>query len=265
MKRSTLLLLSLAILSATYAKDKTKKTNAAVKDSVVVSANQPMFKNAVDSVGYIIGLQIGRDLEKNTIDKPSATAIAQGIEDIYNNTLPRIAEAGINPFMQAFFMQQSAKLAAVKTAATQKILTDNASRPGVKSTPSGLQYEILKDTTGKKPAATDIVKVFYKGTLVDGKVFDSNEGEEPITFPLNQVIPGWTEGVQLMPVGSKFRFWIPSYLAYGEQGSPPVIGPNELLIFDVELLGIEQPAPQPTQPLYQPQQQQPGNLPSNQN
>jgi FKBP-type peptidyl-prolyl cis-trans isomerase len=124
----------------------------------------------------------------------------------------------------------------------------------MKSTPTGLQYEVLRDTTGTKPKATDVVKVFYKGTLLSGKVFDTNEGQEPVTFPLNQVIPGWTEGLQLMPVGSKYRFYIPGYLAYGEQGSPPVIGPNELLIFDVELLGIEQQAPQ-VQPLYQPQQQ----------
>jgi FKBP-type peptidyl-prolyl cis-trans isomerase len=116
----------------------------------------------------------------------------------------------------------------------------NGKREGVKTTASGLQYEVLKPGTGAKPAATDTVKVHYHGTLIDGAVFDSSvDRGEPISFPLNGVIKGWTEGVQLMPVGSKYKFVIPSELAYGERGAGGKIGPNATLIFEVELLAIE--------------------------
>lgn len=125
--------------------------------------------------------------------------------------------------------------------AGQDFLAENAKRDSVKVTPSGLQYEVLQEGTGAKPTATSTVKVNYEGKLIDGTVFDSSyERGEPISFPLNRVIPGWTEGLQLMSVGSKYRFYIPSELAYGEQGTPGgPIGPNCALIFEVELLGIE--------------------------
>ena len=125
-----------------------------------------------------------------------------------------------------------------------QFLAENAKREGVKVTESGLQYEVIKEGKGAKPAATDIVKVHYHGTLIDGTVFDSSvERGESISFPLNGVIAGWTEGVQLMPVGSKYRFFIPYPLAYGEQGAGGAIEPYSTLIFDVELLGIEKPEP----------------------
>jgi FKBP-type peptidyl-prolyl cis-trans isomerase FklB len=124
--------------------------------------------------------------------------------------------------------------------AGKKFLEENAKKPGVKTTASGLQYEVLKDGSGAKPTLQSKVKVHYHGTLIDGKVFDSsvNRGE-PITFPLNGVIQGWQEGVQLMPVGSKYRFYIPYNLAYGERGAGANIPPYSALIFDVELLAIE--------------------------
>lgn len=120
----------------------------------------------------------------------------------------------------------------------QAYLTENAKRPEVTTTASGLQYEVLKAAEGEKPGPTDQVTVYYTGRLIDGSVFDSNQGGDPITFGLNQVIAGWTEGLQLMPVGSTYRLFIPSELAYGSRGASGVIGPDETLIFDVTLIAI---------------------------
>lgn len=118
-------------------------------------------------------------------------------------------------------------------------LAENGKKTNIKTTASGLQYEVLTEGKGKKPTASDNVTVHYKGTTIDGKEFDSSYGRgEPTSFPLNQVIPGWTEGVQLMSEGSKYKFYIPSNLAYGEQGAGGTIGPNETLIFEVELIKI---------------------------
>jgi FKBP-type peptidyl-prolyl cis-trans isomerase FkpA len=124
-------------------------------------------------------------------------------------------------------------------AAGEKYLAENGKKPTVKTTASGLQYEVITEGKGKKPSATDNVTVHYKGTTIDGTEFDSSYSRgEPAAFPLNAVIPGWTEGVQLMPEGSKYKFHIPSSLAYGEDGAGGKIGPNETLIFEVELIKI---------------------------
>jgi FKBP-type peptidyl-prolyl cis-trans isomerase len=147
---------------------------------------------------------------------------------------------------QDFFKKQAAKRAADQKAAAQKniaagkaFLAENAKKAGVTTTASGLQYEVLTPGTGDKPAATDKVTVNYKGMLIDGTEFDSSyKRGKPVTFPLNGVIKGWTEGVQLMSVGSKFKFVLPADLAYGERGAGAKIGPNSVLVFEVELLGI---------------------------
>ncbi len=140
----------------------------------------------------------------------------------------------------------AAPLAAVAgTAETNQkegeaFLADNARKPGVKTLPSGLQYLVIKEGTGKKPAATDSVTVHYKGTLINGTEFDSSYRRgQPATFPLNQVIKGWTEGVQLMKEGATYRFFIPPQLGYGARGAGGVIGPNATLIFDIELLSVQ--------------------------
>jgi FKBP-type peptidyl-prolyl cis-trans isomerase FkpA len=127
----------------------------------------------------------------------------------------------------------------IALAKGEKFLQDNASKEGVVTTASGLQYKVITEGTGKSPKATDTVLVHYAGTLINGTEFDSSyKRKEPIEFPLNRVIPGWTEGVQLMKEGAKYRFFIPSKLAYGKQGAGRDIGPNEALIFDVELLKV---------------------------
>lgn len=130
-------------------------------------------------------------------------------------------------------------MSAIALAKGEKFLEDNAKKDGVKVTASGLQYKVITEGTGRSPKATDTVEVHYEGTLIDGKVFDSSyRRKESIEFPLNQVIAGWTEGVQLMKEGAKFRFFIPSKLAYGSRGAGRDIGPNEALIFDVELIKV---------------------------
>ena len=122
----------------------------------------------------------------------------------------------------------------------QRFLKENAEKQGVKTTPSGLQYKVLREGSGKSPKATDIVVVNYRGTLINGKEFDSSyKSGQPIEFPLNRVIPGWTEGVQLMKEGAKYEFFIPSHLAYGSRGAGGAIGPDETLIFEVELLKVK--------------------------
>ncbi|MCC5843773.1 MAG: FKBP-type peptidyl-prolyl cis-trans isomerase [Verrucomicrobia bacterium] len=154
-------------------------------------------------------------------------------------TQEQIAEAfQLFQQMQQQSQQAAGGNAAENLAAGQAFLQENAEKDGITTTDSGLQYEVIQEGEGAKPAATDTVTVHYTGRLLDGTVFDSSvQRGEPIEFPLNRVIPGWTEGVQLMAPGAKYRFWIPANLAYGEQG-PASIGPNQVLDFDVELLQI---------------------------
>lgn len=140
-------------------------------------------------------------------------------------------------------MAEHAKQADEALKAGETFLADNAKREGIKVTDSGLQYEVLTEGTGDKPSAADRVTVHYTGTLINGEVFDSSvERGQPVTFPLGNVIPGWTEGVQLMSPGAKYKFYIPAKLGYGERGAGGKIGPNQTLIFEVELISIEKSA-----------------------
>jgi FKBP-type peptidyl-prolyl cis-trans isomerase len=154
------------------------------------------------------------------------------------DTVTNILMKHFNPEMYAMMKANDDK--------QKKFFKENANKPGVKTTASGLQYEVISEGTGARPAITDVVKVDYTGTLLDGTIFDSSvKRGEPATFPLNGVIPGWSEGLQLMTVGSKYKFYIPGKLAYGVQGQQQAgIGPNETLVFEVELLGIEKSQPQ---------------------
>ncbi|MGB5290489.1 MAG: FKBP-type peptidyl-prolyl cis-trans isomerase [Lysobacterales bacterium] len=196
-------------------------------------------------LGYIIGMDIGKSL-KDQGTEVDLDSLVSAIRSTYNDEELAMTtdEAAVvrQEYIQRRQAEQQAEAAAAgetNLVAGQKFLAENATKEGVQSTASGLQYKVVTMGTGAKPAATDTVKVHYRGTLLDGTEFDSSYARnEPISFALNRVIAGWTEGVQLMPVGSKFMFYIAPDLAYGEGGGGP-IPPNSTLIFEVELLDIE--------------------------
>jgi FKBP-type peptidyl-prolyl cis-trans isomerase FklB len=202
-------------------------------------------KNEIDSVSYLLGVAIATNIS-NDLKEGNTELILKGMRDKLTGNSELISDP-TNQVLNSFFQkkqhdkkQQEEQLGQLAKAEGEKFLQENKKNKKVKVTPSGLQYEILKEGKGEKPTETSQVKVHYHGTTIDGKVFDSSvDRGEPIVFGLNQVIKGWTEGVQLMPIGSKFKFYIPQELAYGENAPSPAIKPYSTLIFEVELIGIE--------------------------
>ena len=202
------------------------------------------LKTLADSAAYAIGIDIGNNIKKNLPNAPGGKDLDQKIIlAAFTNALKgdssQIPSVKIQGVTQSYFMKAQQVETGKAAEAGKKFLAENAKKAGVKTTASGLQYEIIKEGTGPKPLATDTVLVHYKGTTVEGKVFDTSEGKEPVKFLASQVIPGWTEALQLMPVGSKWKLVIPSALAYGERGAGADIKPNAVLIFEVELLQIK--------------------------
>ena len=194
----------------------------------------------MDKISYALGLSMGQNLMGSGVTSLNYQDLAQGIEDVLTKQQPKITYQEAQQVLGQFFQELEAKIAGAAKADGEKFLAENAKREGVQVTASGLQYEVLEATIGQKPKATDTVKVHYEGTLIDGTIFDSSyKRGESISFPLNGVIRGWTEGLQLMSVGSKYKFFIPYQLAYGERGAGQQIPPYAALIFTVELLGIE--------------------------
>lgn len=199
-----------------------------------------------DSVSYILGFKMGENLKQQSVPvKPEL--IFRGLKEGMAGTAAIIPDSTMQATMMAFQVrmmgiqrQKDSADAITQKADGEKFLADNKGKDGVKTTASGLQYKVITEGTGPRPKATSQVTVHYRGTLLDGKQFDSSyDRGQPATFALNQVIPGWTEGVQLMNVGSKYQFWIPGDLAYGPQGSPPTIPPNATLSFEVELISFK--------------------------
>ena len=194
----------------------------------------------MDKVSYAIGLSMGQNLMGSGVTSLEYADLAAGIKDVLEKNQPQISYQEAQQVLGKFFSELEAQIAGEAKAAGEAFLAENAKREGVKVTESGLQYEVLEATIGQKPKATDKVRVHYEGTLIDGTVFDSSyKRGESITFGLNQVIKGWTEGLQLMSLGSKYKLYLPYQLAYGERGAGANIPPYAALIFTVELLGIE--------------------------
>ena len=227
------------------------KVLIAVALSIVLAAgcvnagDNTALKSEKDKVSYSIGLNIGNNFKNQSVDI-NPDILAKGIKDALSGSKPLMTETEIQETMAAFQKEMNAKqaerikeLAEKNKKEGETFLAENKKKDGVKTTASGLQYKIIKAGNGPKPKVTDTVAVNYRGTLIDGKEFDSSyKRGEPASFPLNGIIPGWTEALQLMPVGSKWQLFLPPALAYGERGSGREIGPNAALVFDVELLSI---------------------------
>ena len=195
--------------------------------------------SAVSKISYALGYEVAHQ----TPPELDINSFVTGVREGHARTAPAYTEEELQAAYEQFqkeMQQKQVDSAKHAQASSDTFLTGNAKKAGVKTTASGLQYLVTKEGTGKQPAATSIVKVHYTGKLVDGTVFDSSvERGEPIEFPLNQVIPGWTEGLQLMKEGGKATLYIPSKLGYGEQGVPGTIPPHSTLIFDVELIEVK--------------------------
>ena len=201
----------------------------------------------MDNVSYALGLGIGSQLKSMGAESLNIDDFAQAIKDVLNDSELKISMADPQKIVQKFFQEQEAKQRAAMAETGKKLkaegeayLAENAKKDGVITTASGLQYTVLKEGTGKSPKATDTVVCHYEGFLTNGTVFDSSiQRGEPAAFPLNGVIAGWTEGLQLMKEGGKNRFFIPYHLAYGEAGAAGSIPPYAALIFDVELIEVK--------------------------
>lgn len=214
----------------------------AVAEEAAPEPSPVTLEDENDRINYALGAQIGKQLANDDFAAEDLEAFFGAIEDAVLGRESAMSDEEIQQAMVAFQQKRSEKQQAAASGnlvEAQAFLEENGSKEGVQQTDSGLQYQILEAGDGEQPAATDEVKVHYKGTLMDGTVFDSSyERGEPVTFPLNQVIPGWTEGLQLIKEGGKAKLWIPPDLGYGPQGRRGAIPPNALLIFEVELLEI---------------------------
>jgi len=205
-----------------------------------------------EELGYALGFRIGQRIiaDHRAMGTPlDPGALARGLADAVRDAPPQLDEAGFRRVLSAFEKQMEekdrelatrmAEAAKKNLAAGREFLAGNAKQPGVVTLPSGLQYTVLKEGAGPKPTLEDVVEAHYRGTHVDGREFDGTEpGGEPAAFPLRGVVPGWQEALPRMTVGSKWRVWLPPELAYGDEGSPPAIEPNEVLVFEIELVGI---------------------------
>ncbi len=204
------------------------------------SSKDVVIESQIDSVSYAIGVDIASSLKDLGFKEVNSAAVEKAFNDVFNDVPVLISRENAQPLIRGYIDNIRAEKAKVAEKEANDFLEKNAKKDGVKTTESGLQYKIIKEGNGVKPKATDKVKVYYKGTLVDGTEFDSTKEGNPAGFRVNGVIKGWTEALQMMPTGSKWQLFIPPGLAYG--ANPPrgsKIPPNSVLIFDIELLEVE--------------------------
>tara|TARA_Y100000991_G_scaffold214296_1_gene201712 strand:- start:215 stop:919 length:705 start_codon:yes stop_codon:yes gene_type:complete len=205
----------------------------------ITITNAQNFNTEMEKVSYSLGVNVAKSVKNQGLTSIDSDAIAQAFTDVFEGNDLKISEQESNVILQDFFGKLAKKAQSENVEAGQKFLSENAKRNGVVTTNTGLQYEVLVEGTGDSPKENDKVTVHYHGTLIDGTVFDSSvDRGNPATFPVNGVIPGWVEALQLMNQGSKYKLFIPSELAYGERGAGGSIGPNATLIFEVELISI---------------------------
>ena len=199
------------------------------------------LKTATDTASYYLGFMYGTGMQRMGLKDANMEALVAGMNTAFQGKETEANPQAMEMYLNNYFQQMAMKQAEANLEKGQKFLAENAKKDGVKELVDGIQYKIIKEGNGAKPAETDVVKVHYKGTLIDGTEFDSSiKRGEPAEFPLNRVISGWTKSLKEMPVGSKWEIYIPADQAYGQRGSGP-IGPNETLIFEVEMLVIVTP------------------------
>ncbi|HET9277945.1 MAG TPA: FKBP-type peptidyl-prolyl cis-trans isomerase [Flavitalea sp.] len=236
--KKMVVLSGLCVMSIGLFAQATKKPVVAKKPATPATASAPIMKNALDSFSYAMGLSIASFYKEQGVQNINSNLVLKAINDSKSGK-PLMDDTQANNCMVSYVQEMRGEKAVGNKKAGEAFLTENKKQPGVVSLPSGLQYQIIKESTGVKPAATDKVKVHYTGSLLDGTVFDSSvQRGEPLEIAVNGVISGWIEALQLMPVGSKWKLFIPSHLAYGDQGAGAAIKPGSTLIFDVELLEI---------------------------
>ena len=205
----------------------------------ITNINAQNLNTEMEKVSYSLGVNVAKSVKNQGLESIDSEAIAQAFTDVFVGNELKISEQESNVILQEYFGKLAQKAQSQNVEAGQNFLAENAKRDGVVTTATGLQYEVLTEGSGDSPKETDQVTVHYHGTLIDGTVFDSSvERGQPATFPVNGVIPGWVEALQLMNPGAKFKLFIPSNLAYGERGAGGAIGPNATLIFEVELISI---------------------------
>jgi FKBP-type peptidyl-prolyl cis-trans isomerase FklB len=243
MKRLFIIAAAFGICATLQAQQKAKPVAAKPKTAAPVARKaapaSAVMKTGLDSLSYSLGMSLAQFYKQQGITTVNTTMVTRAINDALKGNKPLLNEEQMNMSITNYLQKMKSEKSAVNKKEGEAFLAANASKPGVVTLPSGLQYLVIKEGTGPKPELTDTVKCHYHGTLINGKVFDSSvDRGQPAQFPVNGVIKGWVEALPLMSVGSKWKLFIPSELAYGDNQAGPAIGPGSTLVFDVELLEI---------------------------
>jgi len=239
MKRSVIAMGLVLLSGAAIAQSKGKVSTVKKKVASTAKPAGLQLRTTLDSASYSFGSAMASNFKGNGLTSLNYEAMVQGLKDAFADKTPLLSREVAQESINKIFIKAGQQKYQSKISEEKLFLSNNKNVEGVKTTASGLQYMVIKAGNGKKPAITDTVLVNYKGMLLKGQEFDSNAGREPVELPLNRVIPGWTEALQLMPEGSKYRLFIPYQLAYGERGAGENIPPYSALIFEVELVKIK--------------------------